>query len=277
MRSILTRAAGIAAAAGLLAAAPAAAPHADDPTVEAVLAKAVGYLEKYRTDLSYMTATERQTQTLTGGYAVGGPQKESLASDIYFVYVPADKVWMALRDVEIVNGSVLKDRANMRSLVDSGQIGAARALKDQNAKYNLGTIVRNFNEPTLALTVLGDQHRGRFTFTRLSSRGSRQTIAFVEHTAPTLIMNTTGKPAYSRGELTIDAATGRIERSVITVRLGNVDATLETTYAREPALDIWVPSEFKESYKQTGRRPEKVEVESKYSDYSRFDVSVRIR
>jgi hypothetical protein len=277
MRSILTWAAGTAAVAVLFAASPSAARRADDPTLEEILAKAVAYLEKYRTDLSYMTATERQSQTLTGGFAIGGPQKETLASDIYFVYVPADKVWMALRDVEIVNGKVLTDRANMRSLVDSGQIGAARALKDQNAKYNLGTIVRNFNEPTLALTVLGEQHRRRFTFTRISSRGSRHTVAFVEHTAPTLIMTTAGTPAYSRGELTIDAPTGRIERSVITVRLGNVDATLETTYAREPALNMWVPSEFKESYKQTGRRPEKVDVESKYSDYSRFDVSVRIK
>ena len=249
-----------------------------DTSLPAVLAKAAAYLTDYREKLTYVMATERSKQTLIGGFAMSGPTDETLASDVYFVYIPADKVWMAVRDVEIVDGKVIKDRDNVRDLLDSGQIGAARALKDRNARYNIGTILRNFNEPTLSLLVLDDQHRRRFTFVRQSSRGSTVVVSFVEKAQPTLIIDTGGRPAFSSGELTINAATGRIERARIQVRLsGGIDAILTTTYRPDNKLGMWVPSKFEEEYSVGGRRPEHITSASTYSDFSRFDVSVRIK
>lgn len=251
-------------------------PAAVDTSVDAVVAKAADYVREYRDQLTYIMATERYTQKLTGGFSQYD-MDESLASDVYFVYVPADKVWMAIRDVEIVDGKVLKERDNVRALLNSGQVGVARALKDKNARYNLGTIVRNFNEPTLSLLVLDDQHRSRFTFVRQKASGGRVTVSFVEHGGPTLISNVDGKPAISKGELTIDAATGRVERAELRVRLGIVDATLTTTYQLEPKLKMWVPTRFDEFYAEDGRRPQKITGRALYSDYSRFDVEVRIK
>lgn len=249
-----------------------------DSSLEAVLAKASAYLTEYREQLTYVMATERSKQTLVGGFAAGGTADETLASDVYFVYIPADKVWMAVRDVEIVDGKTLKNRDNVRELLNSGQVGAARALKDRNARYNLGTVLRNFNEPTLSLLVLDDAHRNRFTFVRQGSRGSTVTVSFVEKTQPTLIIDTGGKPAYASGELTIDAPTGRIERANLKVRLsGGIDAALTTTYRPDPKLKMWVPAKFEEQYSLGGRRPEKITASSTYSDFSRFDVSVRIK
>lgn len=251
-----------------------------DPALEAVLTKAAAYIADYRQKLTYVMATERSKQELVGGFAGGGGgrQTETLASDVYFVYVPADNVWMAVRDVEIVDGKVLKERDNVRDLLNSGQAGAAKELKIRNARYNLGSILRNFNEPTLSLLVLDDKHRRRFTFTRQSSRSDSLTVSFVERTTPTLIIDTGGAPAYSRGELTIDTATGRIEKARLQVRLnGGIDAELTTTYKEDPKLKMWVPSKFEEKYSLGGRRPEKITAESTYSDYSRFDVSVRIK
>lgn len=248
-----------------------------DTSLSAVLARAAEYLTEYRDQLTYVMATERTKQTLTGGYALGGSADMTTAADIFFVYVPADAVWMAVRDVEIVDGRVLKERDNVRALLNSGQVGAARALKDRNARYNLGTIVRNFNEPTLALTLLDDAHRTRVRFARVGERGGKVTVSFVESTPPTLIMNVDGTPAPSVGAFVVDAATGRIEKSELRVKLGPVSATLTTTYRAEPKLKLWVPVQFDELYVEEARRPQKVVAKSVYSDFSRFDVEVKIK
>lgn len=244
--------------------------------VDAVVAKAADYVRAYRDRLTYVMATERYTQKLTGGFSLYD-MDETLASDVFFVYVPADRVWMAIRDVEIVDGKVLKERDNVRSLLNSGQVGAARALKDKNARYNLGAIVRNFNEPTLSLLVLDDDHRSRFTFVRQTTSGGRVVVSFAEHGAPTLISNVDGTPAFSRGELTIDAATGRVERADLRIRLGKVDARLTTTYRMDDKLAMWVPARFDELYVEDGKRPQRVTGRATYSDYQRFDVEVRIK
>ncbi len=245
-------------------------------SVDALIAKAAAYVRDYREQLTYVMATERYTQTLTGGISQYD-MDETLASDVYFVYVPADKVWMAIRDVEIVDGKVLKERDNVRAILNSGQVGAARALKDKNARYNLGTILRNFNEPTLSLLILDDDHRSRTTFVQQKVSGGRVIVSFAEHTAPTLIMNVDGKPAFSKGEFTIDPANGRIERAELRIRLGVVDATLTTTYRADAKLKMWVPARFDELYVEPMRRPQRITGRADYSDYTRFDVEVRIK
>jgi hypothetical protein len=257
--------------------APPAAMQADT-SLSAVLTKAADYVRDYRDQLTYVLAVERSTQTLKARYVNGGEQNLDLAGDIYFVYLPADKVWMAVRDVQEVDGHDIATHGDARALINDGKTGAARALKDRNAKFNLGSIVRNFNEPTLALEVLEDSHRSRFTFTKLRERGNKVTLAYVEIKAPTLIVNTNGRPAMSRGELTVDASTGRVERATLNIRLGNVDAVLDTTYTMDAKLSMMVPSSFEETYDQVGvKNPEHIKVQSKYSNFSRFDVSTRIK
>ena len=251
-------------------------PASVDNSVDAVVGRAADYVREYRDQLTYVMATERYVQKLTGGFSQYD-MDESLASDVYFVYVPADKVWMAIRDVEIVDGKVLKQRDNVRALLNSGQVGAARTLKDKNARYNLGTILRNFNEPTLSLLVLDDEHRPQFTFVRQKVSGGRMTVSFAEHGIPTLIINVDGKPAFAKGEFVIDMATGRIERAELRIRLGIVNASLTTTYRLEDKLKMWVPWRFDELYVEDGKRPQRVTGRADYSDYSRFDVEVRIK
>jgi hypothetical protein len=261
---------------GAACAVPAAATFQPSPDAAAVLAKTADYLRDYREQLTYVMATERYTQKLTGGYSQFDVEEE-LASDVYFVFVPTDKVWMAIRDVEIVDGKVLKERENVRAILNSGTAGAARALKDKNAKYNLGTIVRNFNEPTLSLLLLDPDHRAKIKVLQSKTSGSRVSISCVEVGAPTLISNVDGTPSYARGEFVLDAATGRVERAELHVRLGAVDAVLTTTFKPDEKLKMWVPSRFEETYVEDGRRPQRVTGRADYSDFTRFDVEVRIK
>lgn len=247
-----------------------------DTSVDAIVERAAEYVKSYRQELTYVMATERSVQKLRAGLPIYDVE-ETLASDVYFVYVPSDKVWMAIRDVEVADGKTLKERENVRAILDSGKAGAARELKEKNARYNLGSIVRNFNEPTLALLVLDDDHRSRVTFVKQKTSGSRVVVSFVERMPPTLISNVDGTPARSKGEFTIDAATGRIEASTLSVRLGKVDATLTTTYRSDAKLGIWVPARFDELYVEDSKRGERVTGQSLYSDYTRFDVQVRIK
>lgn len=250
--------------------------QAADDSLEALVQKAADYVKSYRQDLTYVMATERYVQKLKAGLPIYDAE-ETLASDVYFVYVPSDKVWMAIRDVEVADGKTLKERENVRAILESGRAGAARELKEKNARFNLGTIVRNFNEPTLALLLFDDEHRNHVTFVKQRTSGSKTVVTFVERTPPTLISNVDGTPARSKGEFTIDTATGRVEKSTLSVRLGKVDATLTTTYRYDMKLGIWVPAKFEESYVEDSKRGERVTGLATYSDYTRFDVQVRIK
>mgnify|MGYP006268642195 CR=1 FL=1 len=265
------------AAVAIACTAPAVAAHAPQTlSVDTVIERAGEYVRGYRDDLTYVMATETYVQTLTGGYSLYD-MDETLESEVYFVYVPADRVWMAIRDVLVADGKKLLNRPDVRSILNSGQVGAARELKAKNATYNLGTIYRNFNEPTLSLQILDDEHRPKTTFVRQKVKDGKYTVSFAEHGKPTLIVNTDGSPAYSKGELVIDGATGRVERAELRIRLGKVDATLTTTYRPDEKLKMWVPTTFEEKYDGDGRRAEKINGKATYGDFSRFDVQVRIK
>jgi hypothetical protein len=258
-------------------AAPAQTPDALETSAASVVAKAGQYLSEYRQKLSYVMATEKYVQKLKGGISLYDVD-ETLESDVFFVFLPVEKVWMAIRDVAKVDGEKVP-RANVRALLNStAAAGVARELKDRNARYNLGTIVRNFNEPTLSLLALDEDHRIRYQYKRegVTRRGGSTlvTISYVERGIPTLISMLDNKPAFSEGEIVVDAATGRIEKAELRVELGKAKAKLTTTYALDSKLGMWLPKEFAEEYSEKGQS---VKGLARYSDYQRFDVEVRIK
>ncbi|WP_410964005.1 hypothetical protein, partial [Salmonella sp. SAL4448] len=86
-------------------------------------------------------------------------------------------------------------------------------MKAYNARYNIGRVVRNINEPTLALLVLDGTHRSRFKFKsgtpRASGGRTLVPLSFRERERPTLIRSHTGAPIYTSGELLVEADSGR--------------------------------------------------------------------
>lgn len=277
-----------------LAQTPAQVP-APDTSARAVVAKAAIHIKEYQEALRFVLADETTVQEVFNGRGARVARRET-TGDFFLAYVEADGGWLAVRDILSVDGAPVEPKDSVRELLSRGSFARiGRQVADRNARYNLGSIARNFNEPMLALVILDDKHRGRFRFERrhveASPAGPVVTVAFTERERPTLIRGSDGRQIFTKGELVIDAATGRLRRTVITLKEGAVEAGLTTTFTENEKLGLWLPSTLTERYEHTTSRSvttsrmqsvtingrELVVAESTYSNYRRFDVNVIIR
>jgi hypothetical protein len=262
-----------------------------------LVAAAGRYVTEYEEQLTSVVADETYTQEVRAQVPEqrGAPRSRSMRSEMFFMF--AERQWMAIRDVNEVDGVTVMNRPDLRaSLASMPATQVAAAFKRSNSRFNIGLVTRNFNEPTLALVILDDGHRGRFKFERKSTAktedGTLATIDFVEKSSPTLIRDLRYRSIYSRGSFVIEAGTGRVRRAVLRVQIDSLKVELTTDYAADARLGMWVPSIFRERYEQgseprssdnrrdlsTPRREyEHVLCEARYSNYRRFEVETRIK
>jgi hypothetical protein len=271
--------------AGLLIAAllacPAAARQLPDTSVKAVTRAASQYLVDYEQRLSFLLADEEATQRV---FDAAGREtaRRAMSGELFVTFLPADRAWISVHDIAQVDGRPIDDREDLAQLLGREPIaGAARLLVNRNARFNIGTITRNFNEPTLGLLVLEAKRMDQFKFSRArveqDGTTSVVTLRFKEIDRPTLVRGVDGRDLFSSGELQIEAGTGRIRRTAIHFTYGPVSADLTTTYARDPKLDVWVPSDFEERYERTKGNREVIVCEATYSNYRKFDVKVIVK
>jgi hypothetical protein len=270
---------------GLLAAAlmlsPAFPQLPPDTSVKAVTLSAAKYVTEYEQRLSFLLADEHSTQQVFDGSG-HETARRAMAGELFVTFLPADRAWISVHDTAEVDGRPLDNREDLRQLLGREPLaGVARLLVNRNARFNIGTITRNFNEPTLGLLVLEPRRLDQFKFSRarVEDDGDTQvvTLRFREADRPTLVRGIDGSSLFSTGELQVEAGTGRIRRTVIQVAYGPVIAQLTTTYAREPQLDMWVPSVFVERYERTKSGREVILCEATYTNYRKFDVKVIVR
>ena len=252
-----------------------------DTSAKAVLAAAVKYVNAYQHDMAFVLADELATQHVATG---NGDIRESrrTRAEFFLTFLPNEGSWIAVRDVREVDGAPVTDPDDVRSLMQRAPLWRmASVIADKNSRFNIGNIRRTFNEPTIALLVVSPLHQRRFKFdrvTELKRASPLVTLAFTERDRPTLIMSTTGEPVFTRGEMDIDAVTGRVERTQLTMTLGSVRAVLSTTYTADLKLNLWVPSAMAERYEQTaGENRQTITVDTEYTNYRRFDTSVVIK
>jgi hypothetical protein len=261
------------------------APRPPDTSAKAVAAAAEHYVDDYQKQLSYLLAEEDGTQEIRMTGTSGPPrQRRTTKAEVFLTFLNADRVWLSVRDVTEVDGRPLTQQKDLRALLTAGPlVGLARTLAEEGSRFNIGRVYRNFNEPTLGLLVLDEKHRAQFKFDRKkvdpSDTGPIVTLAFTEKDTPTLIHGDNGRSIFSRGEMVIEAATGRVRQTSIQIDTGTVHATLTTTFVADTRLDMWVPDTLTERYEDTGafNVHETTVCESKYTNYKRFDVQVRIK
>ena len=258
---------------------------------------AASYVDDYQKQLAAIVADEVYVQEIRAQVPAeeGAPRSRTLRGEVFFLFAAAEREWMAIRDVKEVDGVPLTGtrdvRATLRTLPASQ---VADRMKSYNARYNIGRITRDINEPTLALLVLDATHRSRFKFKADKPRqvGDRRLVplSFKERERPTLIRTTAGAPIYTSGELMVEPESGRIWQSTLDASVDAIKVQLTTDYAFDERLGLLLPVVFRERYEQ-GRvtisrksgdpvRPvdhEVVVTEGRYSNFRRFEVLSRIR
>ncbi len=260
---------------------PVAVPPADT-SARAVIAKAAAYLKEYKEALQFVLCDEATIQDVLDERGSRAAHRET-SGEFFLTYLPTEGGWVGVRDIAIVDGVPLEKRDNLRELLTKASFARiGRQLADRNARYNIGSISRNVNDPMLALVILDDRHRDRFKFERRrvepSAIGPMVTITFTEREAPTLVRGADGSQIFAKGELVIDATTGRMLRTSITLKDGKTTGTLTTVFSENQKLGLWLPASLTENYEHSaGRLAEKILAHSTYSNYRRFNVNVVIK
>jgi hypothetical protein len=267
-------------AGALVALAMEAAVHAQQPSLDTVLARARAYVSDFERQLTGIVAEELYSQdartpvparALQTGSREFDQSHRTLKSDLLLVRPLGADRYVAFRDVFEVDGNPVRDREERVSklfLQPSVSVSAQlQHIIDESARYNIGSVTRNVNTPTLALTFLQPDYASRVTFRRASDRRpavARQNrgeqpatfststevwvVEFRETAEPTLIRNPAGKNLKSRGRFWLEPATGRVLMTELFVRDGRLDTTIDVSYQSEPLVGFLVPIEMRERY-----------------------------
>ena len=225
----------------------------------------------------------------------GAPRSRSTTGEVFFIFTERPRGWMAIRDVQTVDGAAERERTDVREVLRTlpvTQVG--EQMRSHNARYNIGRLTRNINEPTLALLSLDQAHRSRFRFATKKREDvdghALIWLAFQERERPTLIRSVEGRPVFMKGELLVEMANGRIWQSRLTATVERINVELTTEYRFDQRLGLMLPIVFRELYEQgtpaaqarrqaPGGPPlyEQIACEAKYSNFRRFEVFSRIR
>lgn len=272
------------------------------PPPDETLRKAADYVTRFERAFTAMVWHERYEQEVrvwrrfgsSGARTSSVGSRRTLESELFFAWLEQDRTWITVRDVTSVDGKVRPpSERRLTSLATRGNVSLLelRDLARENGRFNIGTIVRTFNEPTLALLFLDQRHRAGVTFSRGGQRrqDGRElvTYGFEETGRPTLIQSA-GRDLPVRGTFEIDVATGEILTTTIDIAV--VDPNRPLAWARSAAagltgrmtvdyrphvsFDVLVPYEMRETYKAAN--VEEVAATATYSDFRRFQTSGRL-
>jgi hypothetical protein len=256
------------------------------PSTRVLVERVTAYIRDYRNAMRFVLADEDYQQAV---YDTRGQKTAArhLRGELFLAWVPGDARWIAVHDVQDVDGEPVRDRENLQQLLRQGEVTAvAGRVANRNAAFNVGRVQRNFNEPTLPL-LLFDADRLRGVAFDMRSEGPRvpgsegpnsATLLFRERETPTLVRSVRGRWVPANGEIVADVTTGTVQRTRFALRDDLVEVELLTYYQREPKIDLWVPTLFLERYDAwKDPRGEMILCQARYSNYRRFEVSGRIR
>jgi hypothetical protein len=281
----------------LLPAAPGSQSRSNpDLSTRAVVDAAATYVKDYQRLLTSVLADETYRQEIINQVPLDAamPRSRTMSSEMFFMFAPEAEGWMAIRSVSSIDGTPVAEHQDPREAL--GRLPAsqvARLFETQNARFNIGRVLRNFNEPTFSLLVVDPNHKDRFRFDRKridrSGSGVLVTLAFAERHSPTLIRGVARGNVFTKGELTVEAETGRVTHAFLTGKLDSVRLELTTAYAPDERLGIWVPSVFRERYEygaaSNAQRTrvadpsieyEHILCEARYTNFRRFETGARI-
>lgn len=249
-----------------------------------LLDAAAVYTEQYHEAFTSIVAEERYVQRLQPGLG-DRARRRTLRSDVMLLRgVDGEHGWFFFRDVFEVDGEAVSgERGRLESWLRQSRdafVQRARALALEQARYNLGNIVRTINVPLVALEFLLPRNQQRFRF-RMTNQETVSgthvmTVTYEERRRPTMIRTPEGDDVEARGRFWIEAGTGRVFRTEL--RTGERDrhqvrATIVVTYEPNERLRMLVPVAMEESY---SAGTEEIAGSATYSNFRRFETDARI-
>jgi hypothetical protein len=274
------------------------AQQADPPTLALLLGRAAWYVDDFIAKFSNVVAEERYLQDSTiplpTGLSVGGRGAGPLASamllgtarhremksDFLFVSLQGSFDWLPFRDVFELDAIPIRDRQDrltklfLQPSEDTTQ--QAERIRDESARYNLGSMKRTINNPIIGVAVLQAdfQQRFRFSLGKLDPTIGPGVwiIEYKETTRPTMISGQVGIDLFAEGRLWVEAETGRLLKTEVLLIQPTLRGLVTTVFKFDERFGIAVPSEMVEQYiTDTGTQ---VTAKATYDRFRRFDVSV---
>jgi hypothetical protein len=269
------------------------------PPLSQILERVADYVRQFEDDFAVILSDEDYVQTETISSRSTTFQRR-IRSETLFTWLPDERTWLTVRTILTVNGAPIpnsKDRLN-GALADlgPGRTTRLRRLRDEGARFNIGRIFRNFNDPTLVLQFLDPVDQPRFAFSIVGAEKlngiNTWKVAFEEVARPTIIRNELGGDVPSSGLVWISRSDNAVARPNLTINYAaqNTRIDIVVDYGRNRGLDMWVPIRMEERYHRNaimnsaprampyrlGTARERIECVATYSDFRRFETSAKV-
>lgn len=235
------------------------------PALDTVLARAARYVKEYQQGLAAIVSEEHYRQQMTSTSRGGRTNRQyrELKSDVLLVKPGNDDGWLQFRDVFEVDRKPVRDRDQRlyKLFVEAKTDRAeqAKTIQDESARYNLGPLTRTINIPIMGLLFLSAESQRISEYKRgasgnvkalnaLAAADDIWVIEFKETGAGTIVRGQGGRDIPSYGRIWIDSRTGRILRTEQKTVDTFVRADVTVTYRNDPAIQVLVPAEMRESY-----------------------------
>jgi hypothetical protein len=228
------------------------------PPVADVLVVVTEYLASYAPRISGVSLEEVYTLLEVSGGRVGLTRQ--IKSDVILLNLGGRIA--GLRDPYSVDDNALRERTpRITSLLATPSEAAwarAQAYAGESVRLFEDVLILRLNEPTLTLQFVLPENQPRVTY-KIDGRkkvGSVETVVLkfqeTKVKPPAYILDTPGK-AIASGKLWVDPATGWIHKTELSMQSDSESAHIIVDYARDSALDLWLPSSMVGTYEATER------------------------
>jgi hypothetical protein len=251
-----------------------------EPDLRTTLRRAGQYVLQYHNNLTTVVADELYVQKVER-QLLQEPEERTLRSEFAIVRGDPDEGWFAIRDVREVDGQSITERSRIDRLLRSPEVrlrSAAFAIAVEQTKYNLGSVYRTINVPTLPLMFLLPDRQSRFRYRSGGSTTISGTpvsiVTYEERDRPTVIRTPEGRSVFSRGTLWIEPLNGTVHKTELsTNEPRGLRVVITVTYAHEARLNLLVPAKMEELYVSADER---ISATATYSNFRRFETDARI-